>query len=373
MVKKYLTYINEAKKSKPKFFNVGELLNKNDNITISEKEIEDLVIGEICVWYTKSQFKDSKPNITKQVVSDVEVRNNRGVFFNGFTVDIDKNVEIEGGHKVIEIEDASYVNLHDIVGFPTGEVLYVTRSEMQNLLDKGLVRYEKWMNWRDKDYKDIYFFKDIDYHKIKIEIDPNYKKSSGGITGTKDKKKNNIDEQDDYNIGDVIVCQGMAGRLDVGERIAKILDKVKKPKEDQYDYVVAFMMNFSHYLMDKNTWWIKDENIKGLYTGDIKTQLYLAGLQQYNDDDLEEHELDDNYHIRQAFKKIPEPIDRPQNNGPAYLKYLNNLKAEGKIDDKKYQQMLNTIPDYKEKKPENIKEWMKDYLDDDEINKRKNG
>lgn len=352
MVKKYLTYINEAKKGKPKFFNLGELLIKNNNITISEKEIEDLVIGEICIWYTKSPFDVLK----KQVVSSVEVRNNRTVFFNDFTVDIDKNVEIEGGSKVMEIEDANFVNLHDIVGFPTGEVLYVTREEMQKLLDKGLVRYEKWMKWRERDYRDIYFFKDDDYHKIKTEIDPNYKKSPGGVTG---KKNVNFEEKDDYEIGDVIVCQGTAGRLNVSERIGKLIDKVKKPKQDQYDYVVSFMMNFSPYLMDNNTWWIKDENIKGLYTGDIKTQLYLAGLQQnndYDDDELEEHELDDNYHIRQAFKKKPEPIDAvmPKRVINDYMNYLDGLKADGKIDDQKYQRMLDSIPKSNKDVPINI-------------------
>jgi len=313
MIKKYNTYINEGVKDKPKFFNIKDVFDKfPGSISIAEKELQNLVIGELCVWYVVGSS-----SLKKQVVSEVEIRKFHQVYFNGFHVNADYSIEIEQKSKednslrtTIDDEIQSYIDKlkngrpkkHEIVGFPTGEVLYVTRDEMQKLLDNGLVRYEKWMKWRDTDYKDIYFFRDQVYHQIRKVLDDTYKKPI----------KSNVEEKDEYDIGDVVVCTGSSGRLVLEDRIGKIVDKVKKPKEQDYSYLVSFLMKFSFYLLDGNKWWMKENNIKGLYTGDIQTQIQLAKLQdkrqpppeveKFMSDFLEEHEIDDDYHLKQLFK-----------------------------------------------------------------------
>jgi len=322
LVKNYLSYIKES--AKPKFFDIRLILNSYGSAAMAQKEIEQLVIGEVCVWYTSS----GSSIIKKQVVSSVEVTNTREVLFNGWLVNPIYKVEIE------EKQSKKY----DVVGFPSGEVLSIDQDNLKKMIPLGIVTFARDMRWRNIDYKNIHYFRDIDYYKIMKILNPDYKKPV----------KSNIKEKDDYEIGDMIVGKGFAGNMAVESRIGKVVDKVDRGK---VAYLISFMMKFNPHLMDvpasvgdrikpedrKNCWWLTSENIKGLYTGDIETQIHLSDLQAKKDRvaelqyklDLDEHEIDDDYHIRQLFKNNPGIKDVVIDRGDEDVtRYKDNLTDE---------------------------------------------
>lgn len=264
MVENYLSYIKES--AKPKFFDIRTILNNYSSAAMSQKEIEELVIGEVCVWYTSS----GSSIIKKQVVSSVEVTNTREVLFNGWLVNPIYKVEIE------ERQSKKY----DVVGFPSGEVLSIDQENLKKMISLSIVTFARYMRWENRDYKNIHYFRDINYYKIMKILIPDYKKPV----------KSNIKEKNDYEIGDMIVGKGFARNMVVENRVGKVVDKVDKGK---VTYLISFLIKFNQFLMDvpssigdlssgfiqKNCWWLTNENIKGLYTGDIETQKYLGDLQ----------------------------------------------------------------------------------------------
>ena len=68
---------------------------------------------------------------------------------------------------------------------------------------------------------------------------------------------------------------------------------------DELYYNVKFYVDFSDF--PGSHFWMPSHNIAGLYTGDIETQKALALMQK--DQDMEEHEIDDDYHLKQLYKK----------------------------------------------------------------------
>ena len=267
----------------------------------------------------------SNPQLKKQQVSDVEIRDEIHVFFNDVPVELTCNVEIEERSKSKNYIEPNYIKpmKFEIVGIPSGEVLYLTKEQVQDLISQGIVRYEEWIKHRDKEYKNLYFFRDDNYHKIRAAIDPTYKKPV----------KPNINEKEDYEIGDVVVCKGESDGVILDNRVGKIKDKFKRPKEAGYDYQISFYVNFSKKLMNgvdnkdlKNFLWVKLNNIKGLYKGDVNTQIELGKMQDYHEEKerLEDHEIDDDYHIKQLFKDNPGVnkvvLDRGEGNIKKYEK-----------------------------------------------------
>jgi len=278
-MKNYSTYIKES--TKPRMIDIEAIILKYPhNAAMAEKELTDLLVGEVCIWYTNAN------TIKKQIVSDVEVDQYTRVLFNGFHVNKEYNVEIE------EMNEPDY-----IVGFPTGEVLFLKKPLIDKLKKMNLVKYYPWIRWRDKDYRFINVFMDVDYYKVQSCIDPNY---------SRPEPSGNIHPKSSYEEGDVVVCQGKDGSLDLDYKIGRILSVLEKDKKRMH--LIEFIMRFSDLLHDGsgksdvvgNCWWVKIENIKGLYTGNIGAHLLLKNKQK---EQLEDHEIDDDYYIKQLFKK----------------------------------------------------------------------
>jgi hypothetical protein len=159
------------------------------------------------------------------------------------------------------------------------------------------VKHYPWIRIRNKDFKFINIFMDTNYYKVQSCIDPNYSKPANS---------GNIHPQSSYDKDDVIVCQGKDGDLDLDYKIGRILKVMSRSKDTAY--LVEFIMRFSNMLHDGtgrsdvigNCWWVNPENIKGLYTGNIGAHLILKNKQER---ELEDHEIDDDYHIKKLFKK----------------------------------------------------------------------
>lgn len=298
LVKNYNIYIKESL-NEPRIINIRDIIDKNKSIASTEDEIDKLLKGEICIWYTKGHGE-----LKKQVISEVRltrpIQGEINVYLNGFSVNIDYGIEIEERLEDEPIKQKEF----ELVGLPSGEVLYLTKSEMKLLHDFNLIRYEKWMRWRDMEFKDFYFFKDQNYHKIRGMLDHEY------IQPRKSHPILNVKEKNNYEIGDIIVCKGFSEKaINLTDRVGKIVNMDLDKDHKGFKYLVSFLMKFSMHLMKNNTLWINEKNIKGIYTGDIQLQIQLAKMQKEQEggfksiSNLEEHELDDDYHIRQAFKK----------------------------------------------------------------------
>lgn len=278
MIEKYYTYIKEHKESL--YVDINDIVSKTTFLKEVEDKLDKLVHGKVCIWYTKGNS-----TLKKQIVTDVKVRRQIGgklyIYFNDFGVDTTYKVEIEGGKLDTNEEKI------EIIGNPSGEVLYVDKLMFMKLSSMGHVKYNK--------SKNFYYFEDSEYYDIMKIINPSYEKP----------KKKNIEEKKKYDEGDVIICQGKSGMLNLTDKIGKIIQVRDNSQIIGTNYLVSFILNFSKYLMSGNRWWVKKENIKGIYTGDLELQRTLSDLQQ-RDRNMEEHEVDDDYHIRQLFKKEKE-------------------------------------------------------------------
>jgi hypothetical protein len=263
---------------KPKFLDLNEFIDKcGYNITVIENDLQELLIGEEVIFYTMADI------MKKTVVSSVQVDEKKGnyyIFFNNFSVN--KNY-------TIELEQRETENPY-IVGLPTGEVIYVTIEQMKKLKSEFLVKYTKEVYFRNNRYININYFADTDYHKIMLSLDKNYK------------KKTNIEKHNNYTVGDYIVCQGISQNLNVDGQIAQVEGSVITKNGRMY--LVSFLFRFSEMLHNGdggtgNKWWVFSGNIKGKYTGDINLHLDLSNMMR---NELEDYEIDDDYHIKNLFK-----------------------------------------------------------------------
>jgi hypothetical protein len=287
MIKKYYTYIKENKNFS--YVNIRDIINKTTFLEDVEKELNNLLLNKVCLWYTKGDN-----TLKKQIVTDIKVRRHIGgqlyIYFNDFGVDTTETiVRIELSSSLssdisLSITDEEKEKV-EIIGHPSGEVLYIDKSLFIKLSSFGHIKYNK--------SKNFYYFEDNEYYTIMKVINPNYEKP----------KKKNIKEKLKYNVDDVVICKGKSGMLDLTDKIGRITQvRESQLKESGTNYLVSFILNFSEYLMVGNNWWIKKENIKGIYTGDLELQKILGDL-RYKDKNLEDHEIDDDYHLRQLFRK----------------------------------------------------------------------
>jgi hypothetical protein len=293
-MKDYKSYIKETEKQK--YLNISSILHHNKSLAVAQKIIEDVVIGETCV------FNIFNPTLKKSVVSSVEIDDDQSVYFNGYKVDIEYSIEIVEGkseNQNLPVVSGQQPNNNLVIGFPSGEVLRLKNDIIDKLKKEGLVTFRELMRWGGKNYRNINFFKDIDYYRIKKSIDPDYEKPV--------KTKTNISPKLSYKKGDVVVCEGSSQGLNVEGRLGKIINMIDRNKND-YFYLVEFLFRFSKMLhpgsSDKftgNCWWVKIENIKGLYTGDIGAHLRLKDKEAHSEP-LEDHEIDDEYHIKRLYK-----------------------------------------------------------------------
>jgi hypothetical protein len=262
--------------AKPKFIDLNDFIDKCAyNIAVVENELQELLIGEEVIFYTMTDI------LKKTVVSSVQVDEKRGnfhIFFNNFSVNKEFSIEIVKEEKP------------HIVGLPTGEVIFVSNAQLKKLKSEGLVNYQVDMYWGDNHFKDINYFADTNYHKVRLSLDKNYK------------KKTNVEKQSDYKQGDYVVCQGMSQNLNVEGQVAQIEGNVMTKNGRMY--LVSFMFRFNDMLHNGdggtgNKWWVFGGNIKGIYTGDIDLHLGLSNKMRR---ELEDHEIDDDYHIKNLFK-----------------------------------------------------------------------
>lgn len=295
-IKNYTTYLNEGK-----IINLFDFLNTFDNSVIAENELSKKLLGKTCVWYQIGNGVTLK----KQTIGDIRI-DGRKVYLNGYAVDQDYDIEIESpsAAKVVTPKGKWEQHIWEIIGIPSGEVIFVNSTESNKLLNNKLIEFRRWIKYKDKDYKNVYLFKDENYHKIKEFLDPKYKKPE---------KQLNYKKKDHYYVNDIVLCQGSVGHtkgmtVDLDMRVGKIIDMFKKPLEKDYSYLISFMNKFNPYLVNiggeinKFCWWVKIENIKGEYTGDLESLKFLANVSNSYRDELEEHEIDDDYHIHQLFK-----------------------------------------------------------------------
>lgn len=272
-MKTYKNFLLENSNSKT--IDIKKLISKIVDIYDIEIELKKLVLGKTCIWYEKGN-RTLKKAIINEVKALRTINGTINVYFNGSSVYQDF---------MIGIEEDGINNENEIVGIPSGEVLIITKKQLKNLLDKLLIRYKN-----NNKFGWMYYFNDIDYYTIMKELNPNY---------TKPVKKNYF-EVDTYKKGDVIVCKGNSGLLDINDRIGKIIDI---RYGNGIDFLISFFVNFSNYLMNNNGWWIKYKNIKGIYKGDVEMQEILGEIQRNSAAaDLEDHEIDDYYHIKSLFK-----------------------------------------------------------------------
>lgn len=280
MIKNYSTYIKESTTAVSKF-KLKEFIGNHRNLATAEKALQDMVVGQLCQWRTKGIMAIRKEVIERATLA-TNLYGGMNYYFNGFSVDDNSYVEVYLRHDEVEL-----------VGFPSGEVLFITQGQAQTLIDTKLIKFENWIIWREIEYKNIFYFKDKDYHEIKSMLDINYKKPV----------KKNIEKKNDYKVGDVVVCKGKIEfkkhEIILQDRVGKIT--LKMTTGDQKSYRIKFFMNFIEEL--GNEIWVSFNNIAGLYTGDIEAQKALALMQR--NQDLEEHEVDDDYHLNQLYKNEP--------------------------------------------------------------------
>jgi hypothetical protein len=293
LIKNYFTYISESRK--PKFFNVYKFLSNYVNSVIAEDELRKLVIGETCIFYIKGNF-----TLKKEKIGDVNIKGSR-VYFNGYEVDQDFDVEIEESKISKTTGTLTSKKDWEILGLPSGEIITVNTEQLKKLMKANLVRYESWIHWKNLEFKDIYFFQDVKYYKIMQILDPNYSLP-----------RKNINQKNNYYINDIIVCEGIVDEIHVDNCVGKIIDMYKKEGDKEYRYLISFMFKFSPELIhisdnEKYCWWVKRDNIKGEYAGDLDNLIHLNRMQEEKGKNvpLEEYEVDDDYHIKQLFKKFP--------------------------------------------------------------------
>ena len=237
-------FLRQQKRNEPDY--PTKLKTFLDNV---KEELNQIFLNKVCSYHDTG-----KGTLKIENIKEIELRgvDKFQLYFNKTSVDIYKEIKILGEDDIIEI-----------IGIPSGEVLQLKPEPFRKIMDKKLIyKTSKFQN---------YFYIDEDYHLIRKFIDPKYEKSN--------KTK--------YQVGDIILCQGESGSISVDDKVGKIIE-ISIRGTSTY-YFVAFTQRFNLHLLPGNIWWITEDNIKKLYENTDEV------------DYLEDHEIDDNYHIRGLF------------------------------------------------------------------------
>lgn len=266
LVKKYIGYIKENSNSLDKV-DLNEIISKTPYVGVID-EIRPLVQDKVCQWVSLGTMK-----IYKEKVNEVSVRMNShnkiDVYFNNKSVNTSFAIDVE----------ASVT--YDIIGFPSGEIISLNKEKIEILMKLKLIKYLESLKLVSGHYlTNFFFFNDYRYNEILNALNLNLEPQTPNIL---------------YKNGDTVVCSGMIGKKDITEELAVVLAH-NISKHGIYYYVV-FKNNVLSKNPIENKFWITKDNIAGkIYQNDDNEQLSL------DFQDLEEHEIDDDYHIKQIYK-----------------------------------------------------------------------
>ena len=127
--------------------------------------MENETIGYICEWKTSSGLLKAELITTIDVITSREKNGDKfKIYLNEDSVNTTYPVYINKSNPNSRIE---------VVGIPSGEVLYFDNKNLNKLLINKLVKHSMWFRFRNKDYKNIFYFSDIDYKKIINFLEPN--------------------------------------------------------------------------------------------------------------------------------------------------------------------------------------------------------
>lgn len=291
-MKNYIDYIKENIKTR--FISIEDLIEdygKDDAID----KIKKTLIGKKCSWVTKG-IKEVKTD----VINTIDTMDNDGIlyiYFNGTSVNSQFSVEL------IDDGNINSNDMIDVTGIPSGEVIYMSQDNIKKLMGKGLLDYKDDYTYNGLNFKKIFIFDDKDYYLIKKELDPKFVKPS--------KIK--------YEIGDYVLCRNYINQNNNQINLNGRTGRIVKVMNDKL-YLIQFSQNFSPYLLQHKRLYIPIEN--------ISKRLYIN---LYKEPELEEHELDDDYHIKQLFNdkkgniKIGDKVKLKDNKDVLYSNYYNDF------------------------------------------------
>lgn len=272
-MKKYINYIKEN--VDPRFIDLLDITSKYPDIDVARQKLSDIVLNNKCLWYTKG-IRKYKDEIVTTCNIETNGKNGINFYFNGTSVDTDFSIEIQ--------RQMDNNQKHSVIGLPSGEVLYLTRDEILTLFDFKLVNYESELKWKDLTLKEVFFFSDKSYHSIKKILNVNY-----------ERPEDDVFKQEEYRKGDVVICKGMVGRVNVHDKIGKINTVLNRRYLVEFLDKPDYSQRMPNSMLLGNKLWLTEDNIKGIYIGDLDKKSKMVY-------DLEDHELDDDYHINQLFK-----------------------------------------------------------------------
>lgn len=260
LVKSYTGYIKENTGSFQKI-DVGAMIAKNPYVGVVS-DIKPLVNNKQCQWVSKGTMK-----IYNEVVNSVSVimnsKNKIDLYFNSKSVDTNFAVDVE-------LSDT-----YDVIGFPSGEVLALSKQTIEVLMQNGLIKYSEYLKLQSGIFlTKLFFFNDHDLVNIMKELN-----SQPGAF---------------FKKGDLLVCKGKLNNKDISGELATVISYTYS--KEGYLYYVEFKDSSSFRNPYENKYWIFMKNIDGKVIPDNSNQLSL-------DLDLEDHEIDDDYHIRQLYKE----------------------------------------------------------------------
>jgi hypothetical protein len=260
LVKNHKEYLKENAGSFQKV-DINALIKKNPYLGVIS-QIKPLVIGKVCQWVSLGTMK-----IYNEVVNSVSVTMNKynkvEVYFNSKSVNTNFAIDIE------------LSNTYDVIGFPSGEVLSLSKQIVELLLQKGLIKYLETLRLSsDVVLNKLFFYNDYKREDINKQL--------------------NTQPKAHFEQGDVLVCKGVIGVKDISGELATVITQ-SLSKNNVYYYYVEFKNSVLGKNPLENRYWLSIENIDGKIS-EFEHQLSLIS-------DLEDYELDDDYHIRQLHKE----------------------------------------------------------------------
>jgi hypothetical protein len=270
----YNNFVNESTEEYSESINLYAMLVRRPYLTIIE-EIKPLVVGNYCRWISLGLGKEYK-EIVDNVKVSLNAKNQVCIYFNNKSVDPNHTVEIKN-----EKIEATY----DLIGFPSGEVITLSKEKMEMLIKNGLAKYSELLRLNDDIVlKKIFFFNDFRYDEIKKILYP--------ITA----------ELERYKRGDILICKGNLTNISIENEEATVI--ASGPTGRGIAYYVEFVNPILGKNPSDNRYWLLSDSIIGK-KGDVKPEKQM----ELDFNDLEDYEIDDSYYIDQLFKKKKEKND----------------------------------------------------------------